>query len=62
MSYPHLLVPVVFATENRQALIHESWESELYKKMGQIIRGNDGVPIEINGSLTMVISLPGSSP
>ena len=49
MSYTHLLVHVVFATKNRQPLIHESWESELYKKMGQIISGNHGVPIEING-------------
>ena len=49
MSHTHLLLHIVYGTKNRIPIIHESWESELYKQMGRIVTGNHGVPIEING-------------
>ena len=49
MSHTHFLYHIVFATKDRMPLIHPSWESELYKYLGGIIRNCDGEPIEIGG-------------
>jgi putative transposase len=49
MSHIHFLYHIVYGTKSRVPLIHESWESELYKYLGGIVKNHDGVPIEING-------------
>jgi REP element-mobilizing transposase RayT len=49
MSYTHLLFHIVYGTKNRLPTIHESWESELYKYLGGIVRNHRGEAIEING-------------
>ena len=49
MSYTHLLYHIVFATKDRMPLIAESWETELYKYLGGIIKNHGGEAIEING-------------
>ena len=49
MSHTHLLYHIVYGTKNRLPLISESWESELYKLMGGIVRKHHGIAIEING-------------
>lgn len=49
MSHTHLLYHLVFGTKDHFPLISPSWESELYKYLGGIIRNHKGVPIEING-------------
>ena len=49
MSYTHLLFHVIYGTKHRLPIIHESWESELYKYLGGIVRNNHGEAIEING-------------
>ncbi|HEV7698866.1 MAG TPA: IS200/IS605 family transposase [Pyrinomonadaceae bacterium] len=49
MSHTHLLYHLVFATKDRIPLISESWEGELYRYLGGIIRNHKGEAIEING-------------
>lgn len=49
MSYTHLLYHIVFATKDRIPLIAASWEAELYKYLGGIIKNHGGEAIEING-------------
>jgi putative transposase len=49
MSYTHLLFHIVYGTKHRLPIIHESWESELYKYLGGIVRNHRGEAIEING-------------
>lgn len=49
MSYTHLLYHIVFATKDRIQLILPTWENELYRYLGGIIKNHGGEPIEING-------------
>lgn len=49
MSHTHFLFHIVFGTKDRMPLIAETWEKELYKYIGGIIRNNGGIPIEMNG-------------
>ena len=49
MSYTHFLFHVVFGTKDRMPLIRGTWENELYKYMGGIIKNHSGEPIEIGG-------------
>ena len=49
MSHTHLLYHIVFGTKDHLPLISSTWEMELYKYLGGIIRNHKGVPIEING-------------
>ena len=49
MSHTHFLFHIVFGTKDRMPLISETWEKELYKYLGGIIRNHSGEPIEING-------------
>ena len=49
MSHIHFLYHIVFGTKDRVSLIGDSWESDLYKYLGGIVRNHNGVPIEING-------------
>ncbi|MGD9564344.1 MAG: transposase [Pyrinomonadaceae bacterium] len=49
MSHTRFLYHIVFRTKGGAALIDASWESELYRYLGGIVRGWKGIAIEING-------------
>lgn len=49
MSYVQLYLHIVFGTKDRVPLIAHTWEDEMYRYLGGIIRGQKGEPIEING-------------
>ena len=49
MSYAQLYYHIVFGTKDHLPLIAHSWEDEMYRYLGGIIRGQKGEPIEING-------------
>jgi REP element-mobilizing transposase RayT len=49
MSQTHFLFHIVFGTKDRMPLISQTWEGELYKYLGGIIRNHSGEAIEING-------------
>jgi REP element-mobilizing transposase RayT len=48
-TYTNLLYHVVFSTKNRQRLITEDVQAELFRYLGGIIRGEGGIALEING-------------
>jgi putative transposase len=48
-TYSKLIYRLVFSTKNRQPVISEHIEAELYKYIGGIIRGIGGSCLEING-------------
>lgn len=49
MSHTHFLYHVVFGTKDRLPLISAGWEDELFRYLGGIVKGHEGVPIAING-------------
>jgi putative transposase len=49
MSHTNLLYHLVFATKDRIGSISPAWESRLHGYLGGIIKGQSGIPIEING-------------
>jgi REP element-mobilizing transposase RayT len=49
MSHTRFLYHIVFRTKGGKPLIGCSWEGELYKYLGGIVKGWKGVPIIING-------------
>ena len=49
MSYAQLYFHIVFGTKDHVPLIAHSWEDEMYRYLGGIIRGQKSEPIEING-------------
>jgi REP element-mobilizing transposase RayT len=49
MSHTHFLYHIVFGTKGRLALIAETWEAELHRYLGGIVKNHNGEPIEING-------------
>jgi REP-associated tyrosine transposase len=48
-TYTNLLYHVVFSTKQRRPLISQSFEEELYRYIGGIIRNQGGIQLEING-------------
>jgi putative transposase len=48
-TYSQIYIQVVFSVQNRKALIHESWEEELYKYITGIIQNKGQKLIAING-------------
>lgn len=48
-TYTNLLYHLVFSTKERRPLITDRFREDLYKYMGGIVRGEDGVLIEIGG-------------
>ena len=62
MSHTNLLYHLIFATKNRAPIIHTEWESSLHVYLGGIIKGQNGVPIEINGIEDHVHALVRLSP
>lgn len=49
MSHTRFLYHIVFRTKGGEPLIGASWENELYRYLGGIVKGWKGIPIEING-------------
>ena len=50
MSHTNLLYHIVFATKERAPLITNELRPRLHEYLGGIIRGLEGLPIEINGT------------
>jgi REP element-mobilizing transposase RayT len=48
-TYTQLYVHYVFAVQNRQTLIRENWQTDLYKYMNGIIEQQGHKPFAING-------------
>ena len=48
-TYTQLYIHFVFAVQNRLSLIHEDWQTSLYKYMNGIIEQQGHKPFSING-------------
>jgi putative transposase len=48
-TYSQIYIQIVFAVQNRQALINPSWENELFKYLSGIIKNKGQKPLAING-------------
>lgn len=48
-TYSQIYIQVVFAVKYRDALIHESWEEELYKYITGIVQNKEQKMLAING-------------
>ena len=48
-TYTQIYVHIVFAVKYRQSLIHDSWETDLYKYINGIITNKGQICIAING-------------
>ena len=51
MSSTHLSLsyPLVFATKNRESIIHADWQGRLHEYLGGTVRGLGGVPLGTGG-------------
>ena len=49
-TFTQIYIQVVFAVQNRNALIHKSWEEELYKYITGIIQNKGQKMLAINGT------------
>ena len=48
-TYSNLLYHIIFSTKQREPLITPGWREELYRYVAGILRGQDGLPLEIGG-------------
>ncbi|MFZ2906114.1 MAG: IS200/IS605 family transposase [Cyclobacteriaceae bacterium] len=48
-TFSQIYIQVVFAVQNRESMIHESWEEELYKYISGIVRNKEQKMLAING-------------
>ena len=48
-TYSNLLYHIIFSTKQREPLITLGWRDELYRYVAGILRGQDGLPLEIGG-------------
>lgn len=61
-TYTQLHIQAVFAVQNRQSLIKEQWEEELYRYISGIIQNNGHKILQINGMPDHVHILFGMRP
>lgn len=61
-TYSQIYIQVVFAVKNRNALIHSSWENELYKYITGIIQNKEQKLLAINGVSDHIHILIGMKP
>ena len=61
-TYTQIHIQVIFAVQNRQSLIDESWEDDLYKYITAIIQRNGHKLLQINGMPDHVHILFGMRP
>ncbi|MBK9257158.1 MAG: IS200/IS605 family transposase [Saprospiraceae bacterium] len=48
-TFSKIYIQVVFAVQNRECMIHSSWEEELYKYISGIVKNKDQKMLAING-------------
>lgn len=48
-TFSQIYIQVVFAVQNREIMIHSSWEEELYKYITGIVRNKEQKMLAING-------------
>ena len=53
-TFTNLLYHIVFSTRQRRDLIQPTWEPELYRYLGGIVRGEGGHLLEIGGTMDHV--------
>lgn len=61
-TYSQIYIQVVFAVKYRDALIHESWEEELYKYITGIVQNKEQKMLAINGMPDHIHFLIGMKP
>ena len=61
-TYTQIHIQLVFAVQNRQALIKDSWSSDLYKYITGIIQNNGHKLLQINGTHDHIHILIGLRP
>lgn len=61
-TYTQLHIQAVFAVQNRQSLIKDHWEDELYRYISGIIQNNGHKVLQINGMPDHVHILIGMRP
>ncbi len=61
-TFTQIYVQVVFAVQNRNALIQKSWEEELYKYITGIVQNKGQKMLSINGTTNHVHFLIGMKP
>jgi len=48
-TFSQIYIQVVFAVQNRECMIHATWEQELYKYISGIVRNKEQKMLAING-------------
>ena len=61
-TYSQIYIQIVFAVKNRQALIANSWQEELYKYVTGIVQNKDQKMLAINGMPDHIHILIGMKP
>ena len=61
-TYTQIHIQVIFAVQNRQALIQKAWKEELYKYMTGIVQNNNHKMLQINGMPDHIHFLVGLRP
>mgnify|MGYP002079635284 FL=1 len=61
-TYSQLYIQTVFAVQNRNALIHNSWEEELYKYITGIVQNKGQKMLSINGTSNHIHFFIGMKP
>ena len=61
-TYTQIHIQIVFAVQNRQSLIKNSWKQELYKYITGIVQNNNHKVLQINGMPDHIHMLIGMRP
>ena len=61
-SFTQIYIQIVFAVQNRNALIQSCWEDELYKYITGIVQNKDQKMLCINGTPDHIHFLIGMKP
>ncbi|KAF5050567.1 Transposase IS200 like protein [anaerobic digester metagenome] len=61
-TYSQIYIQTVFAVQNRKALIHNSWEEDLYKYITGIVQNKGQKMLSINGTSNHIHFLIGMKP
>jgi REP element-mobilizing transposase RayT len=61
-TYTEIHIQAVFAVQNRQSLIRDSWKAELYKYITGIFKNNNHKVLQINGVADHIHVLFGMRP
>ena len=61
-TYTQIHIHAVFAVQNRQSLIQEKWETDLYRYISGIVKNQGHKPLQINGMPDHIHILIGMRP